>query len=41
VRCRLVRIAEWPVRTYVRRLYKIARALRKDQQGDAIERDDD
>jgi UDP-3-O-[3-hydroxymyristoyl] glucosamine N-acyltransferase len=34
--------AEWLRNTtYVRRLYKIARALRKDQQGDAIERDDD
>jgi UDP-3-O-[3-hydroxymyristoyl] glucosamine N-acyltransferase len=33
---------EWLRNTvYVRRIYKIARALRKDQHGDPIERDDD
>jgi UDP-3-O-[3-hydroxymyristoyl] glucosamine N-acyltransferase len=34
--------AEWLRNTtYIRRLYKIARALRKDQQGEALEPDDD
>ena len=34
--------AEWLRNTtYIRRLYKIARALRKDQQGEAVEPDDD
>jgi UDP-3-O-[3-hydroxymyristoyl] glucosamine N-acyltransferase len=34
--------AEWLRNTvYVRRIYKIARALRKDQQGEPIELDDD